>query len=111
MPANIGLTLTTLPTETSTVLVAGDGGLIGSYAAKAYHDLGWEVHGVSRRAIDDAPWTHHSVDLLDPEAATAGLAKLNNVTHLVFGAYVEKPTDPELICINDALLQNTLDAL
>lgn len=111
MPANIGLTLTDLPTDPGTVLVAGDGGLIGSYAAKAYHQLGWEVHGVSRRALPDVPWTHHSVDLLDPEAATLGLTTLKDVTHLVFGAYVEKPTDPELIDVNDALLRNTLDAL
>ncbi|QGU08313.1 NAD dependent epimerase/dehydratase family protein [Corynebacterium occultum] len=111
MPANIGLTLTDLPTGTGTVLVAGDGGLIGSYAAQAYHDLGWEVHGVSRRELEHSPWTHHSIDLLDPEAATAGLAELKNVTHLVFGAYIEKPTDAELIETNDALLRNTLDAL
>lgn len=111
MPENIGLTLTDLPAETGTVLIAGDGGLIGSYAARAYHDLGWEVHGVSRRELPDVPWTHHSVDLLDPAAATAGLAELQDVTHLVFGAYVEKPTDTELIEVNDALLQNTLDAL
>lgn len=111
MPENIGLTLTDLPTETGTVLVAGDGGLIGSYAARAYHELGWEVHGVSRRALDDVPWTHHSVDLLDPAAAEAGVAGLTDVTHLVFAAYIEKPTDTELIEVNDALLQNTLDAL
>lgn len=110
MPANIGLTLTELPTETGTVLVAGDGGLIGSYAAQAYHDLGWQVHGVSRRHID-TPWAHHSVDLLDPAAATAGLAELTDVTHLVFGAYIERSTDQELIEVNDALLQHTLDAL
>lgn len=40
MPTNIGPTLTDLPTTTGTVLVASDGGLIGSYAAKAYHALG-----------------------------------------------------------------------
>lgn len=113
MPANIGLTLTDLPATTGatgTVLIAGDGGLIGSYAARAYLDLGWEVHGVSRRALD-VPWTHHSVDLLDPAATTTGLAGMGHVSHLVFAAYVEKPTDPELIEVNDALLRNTLDAL
>lgn len=111
MPANIGLTLTELPTETGTVLVAGDGGLIGSYAAQAYHELGWEVHGVSRRPLENAPWTHHSVDLLNAKSTTAGLADLKNVTHLVFAAYIEKLTDAELIDENNALLRNTLDAL
>lgn len=100
-----------MPSEPGTVLVAGDGGLIGSYAARAYTDLGWTVHGVSRRDLPGVPWQHHRVDLLDPAAAAAGLAALSDVTHLVFAAYIEKPTDPELIEVNDALLRNTLDAL
>lgn len=111
MSSTPGLDLTTMPTETGTVLVAGDGGLIGSYAAHAYHDLGWQVHGISRRDLPEVPWTHHSVDLLDPAAAKEGLAELKDVTHLVFAAYIEKPTDEELIEVNNALLQNTLDAL
>lgn len=86
-------------------------GLIGSYAAREYRKLGWQVYGVSRRDLPDADWDHLSVDLLDPAAATAGLAGLSAVTHLVFAAYIEKSTDPELIEVNDALLRNTLDAL
>ncbi|MFC5672859.1 NAD-dependent epimerase/dehydratase family protein [Streptomyces incanus] len=110
-PTTPGLGLTDLPANGDTVLVAGDGGLIGSYAAREYTRLGWTVHGVSRRALDDAPWQHHSVDLLDAESATTGLAGLGDVTHLVFAAYIERPTDAELIEVNDALLRNTLDAL
>lgn len=106
-----GLDLTPMPSARGTVLVAGDGGLIGSYAAREYHRLGWTVHGVSRRDLPDAPWRHRRVDLLDADAARAGLADLADVTHLVFAAYIEQPTDPELIAVNDALLQNTLDAL
>lgn len=105
-----GLDLTELPAGGGTVLVAGDAGLIGSYAAREYSRLGWTVHGVSRREVHGVPWQHHSVDLLDP-AAAAGLAGLGDVTHLVFAAYIERPTDPELITVNDALLRNTLDAL
>lgn len=104
-----GLKLTTLPTRTGTVLVAGDGGLIGSYAAQAYHDLGWDVHGISRRPLPHAPWHHHSIDLLDADSTLP--TDLSSVTHLVFGAYIEKPTDAELIAVNDALLHNTLDKL
>ncbi|TFD46935.1 SDR family oxidoreductase [Cryobacterium frigoriphilum] len=111
MTTTPGLDLTDLPTGGGTVLVTGDGGLIGSYVARAYAELGWTVHGVSRRDLPEAIWQHHSVDLLDPEAAVAGLAALKDVTHLVFAAYIEKPTDPELIEVNDALLRNTLDAL
>lgn len=50
-----GLNLTALPSADSTdsaILVAGDGGLIGSYVAREYHRLGFEVHGVSRRPLD-----------------------------------------------------------
>lgn len=101
-----GLDLTSMPEPDGTVLVAGDAGLIGSYAARQYHDLGWEVHGISRRAMH-VPWTHHRADLLSGE----GLPDLSTITHLVFGAYIEKDTDAELIEVNDALLQNTLDAL
>lgn len=111
MTAVRGLDLTPLPEGGGTVLVAGDGGLIGSYAARAYTELGWSVHGVSRRDLPDVPWQHRSVDLLDAEATVAALADLGEVTHLVFAAYIEKPTDPELIEVNDALLQSTLDAL
>ncbi|MCS5478083.1 SDR family oxidoreductase [Corynebacterium sp. YIM 101645] len=109
-----GLGLTELPAPDGTVLVVGDGGLIGSYAARQYSQLGWPVHGISRRELADAEWTHHSADLLDTEALTELISStegLKDTTHLVFGAYIEKPTDPELIEINDALLISTLDAL
>ncbi len=109
-----GLGLTELPAADGTVLVVGDAGLIGSYAARQYARLGWPVHGISRRELPDADWTHHSADLLDTAALTALISSttgLRDTTHLVFGAYIDKPTDPELIEINDALLHSTLDAL
>lgn len=109
-----GLGLTELPDPDGTVLVVGDAGLIGSYAARQYARLGWPVHGISRRELPDAEWTHHRADLLDAAALTALISStegLRDTTHLVFGAYVEKPSDPELIEVNDALLRNTLDAL
>ena len=111
MTAVPGLDLTPLPERGGTVLVAGDGGLIGSYAAREYARLGWTVHGVSRRDLPDATWQHHSVDLLDAAAATEGLRGLGEISPLVFAAYIERPTDPELIEVNDTLLRNTLDAL
>ena len=113
MTSTVGLDLTTLPTEVGTVLVAGDGGLLGSYAATQYHNLGWTVHGVSRRDLPDAAWTHHRADLLKTAdiSAFAQTAGLSEVTHLVFGAYIERETDAELIAVNDALLDNTLEVL
>jgi nucleoside-diphosphate-sugar epimerase len=111
MTSTPGLDLTPLPADGGTVLVAGDGGLIGSHAARTYAELGWTVHGVSRRELPGASWHHHRVDLLDAEEARAGLAALGEVTHLVFGAYIERADEAEAIEVNDALLRNTLDAL
>lgn len=113
MTSAAGLNLTTLPSETGTVLVAGDGGLIGSYTARLYTQRGWEVHGVSRRDLPEADWTHHSADLLsDTHVSELATAKgLNKVTHLVFAAYIEQETDAELMEVNDTLLDNTLEIL
>lgn len=109
-----GLDLTAMPTNGGTVLVAGDGGLIGSYAAREYARLGWDVHGISRRDLPGVEWTHHSVDLLDARALADDVSQapgLGDVTHLVFGAYLERASEPEAIEVNDALLRNTLDSL
>lgn len=106
-----GLDLTELPSPDGTVLVAGDGGLIGSYAAREYTRLGWPVRGVSRRNIEGPTWEHLSVDLLDSDAARGQLAAAADTTHLVFAAYIEKEDEQEAIQVNLALLRNTLDAL
>lgn len=108
-----GLQLTPMPQGTGTVLVAGDAGLIGSYVARQYQHLGWEVHGFSRRNLPEATWHHERVDLLHPSTDTelSRLPVLSEVTHLVFGAYSEQGTEAELIEVNDRLLGATLDAL
>ncbi|MEU2349096.1 SDR family oxidoreductase [Modestobacter sp. NPDC049651] len=94
------------------VLVTGAGGVIGSHAAAAYaRRPGWRVRGVSRRTPRDAGWEHLAVDLSDAAAARDGLAGAGDVTHLVFGAYAERPTAAELSEVNVALLRNTLDGL
>jgi nucleoside-diphosphate-sugar epimerase len=94
-----------------TVLVAGAAGVIGTYAAAEYRRHGARVLGVSRRAVPDAPYEHLRVDLSDPDAARDGLAAAKDVTHLVFGAYVERPTLAEQVTANVALLRNTLEGL
>src|SRR4030095_16845065 len=96
---------------TDTVLVAGAGGVIGKHVADTYAARGVPVRGVSRRPVTDAAWEHLSVDLLDPESARRGLAGAADTTHLVFAAYIERPTVRELSQVNVALLENTLDAL
>jgi nucleoside-diphosphate-sugar epimerase len=94
-----------------TVLVAGAAGVIGRHAAAEYAARGARVLGVSRRIIPDAPFQPLPVDLSDATAARKGLAGAGDVTHLVFAAYVERPTPAEQVTANVALLRHTLDGL
>ena len=94
-----------------TVLVAGAGGVIGRHAAQEYVARGATVRGASRRPVAEATWEHLPVDLLDAAAAKAGLAAAGDSTHLVFGAYLERPSAAELSEANCTLLDNTLDGL
>jgi nucleoside-diphosphate-sugar epimerase len=96
---------------TDSILVAGAGGVIGKHVADAYDTRDVRVRGVSRRPVADASWEHLSVDLLDTESVTKGLEAADDTTHLVFAAYIERPTVAELSQVNGALLDNTLDAL
>jgi nucleoside-diphosphate-sugar epimerase len=98
-------------TDADTVLVAGAGGVIGRHAADEHAARGARVRGVSRRPVADAAWEHLEVDLLDAEAARKGLAATGDTTHLVFGAYIERPSAAELSEVNVALLEHTLDGL
>src|SRR5258705_5255958 len=54
---------------------------------------------------------HINVDLLDREGTTKAFSSLDNVTDLVFAAYVEKPTMAETVEPNARMLTNALDAL
>jgi nucleoside-diphosphate-sugar epimerase len=102
----------TPPGTAGSVLVTGAGGVIGAHAAAEYaRRPGWRVRGVSRRTPREAGWEHLAVDLGDAGAARDGLSGLGDVTHLVFGAYAERPTARELAEVNVALLRNTLDGL
>ena len=99
-------------TEQGSVLVTGAGGVIGAHAAAEYASQpGWRVRGLSRRAPRDAGWEHLAVDLRDADAARTGLADATDVTHLVFGAYAERPTARELSEVNVGMLRHTLDGL
>ncbi|WP_258062555.1 SDR family oxidoreductase [Arthrobacter sp. B0490] len=97
--------------EATTVLVAGAGGVIGRHVADEYTRRDVRVRGLSRRPVSGARWDHLPVDLLDREAAHAGLEAAADTTHLVFGAYIERDTTAEQIEVNSALLTNALDGL
>lgn len=98
-----------------TVLVTGAGGVIGQHVAAAYRADGAKVIGVSRTKPFGAPttgYTHYPLDLLDQAAANAILGPLAcEITHVVFGAYLEGQSLTNQVELNVALLRNTLDAL
>ena len=96
-----------------TILVAGAQGVIGRAAASHFAGQpGTDVIGLSRRAgLGVAGVQDVSVDLLDPADVRAKLAGLREVTHIVFGAYVEKPTAAEKSTVNLALIRNLLDVV
>ena len=101
-------------TARRTVLVAGAQGVIGRAAAThlaAQPDT--RVYGLSRRVADDdlAGVEQIAVDLLRPDDVAAKLGALGDVTHIVFGAYIEKSTAAEKSEVNVALLRHLLDVV
>ena len=70
------------------------------------------VHGISRRPVEGLEKVRPiSVDLLDPNDTRRKLAGLQEVTHVVFAAYVEKDTPTARSQVNVALLRNLMDAV
>lgn len=96
-----------------TVLVAGAHGVIGRHAAlhfAAQPDV--EVIGLSRRTGYELPGVRQvSVDLSQPDDVRAKLGDVHGVTHIVFGAYIEKPTAHEKSEVNVAILGNLLEVV
>ena len=102
------------------VLIAGASGLVGTAAVKAFLDAHWTVVASSRRAptlVDDTRCDWLPLDLDDPRACREAVAKLKNVTHLVYAAVHEMPglvagwSDPRQIASNDRMFKNLLDPL
>lgn len=95
------------------VLVAGAQGVSGSAAVQHWSTVpNTEVYGLSRRNASDEHGTHHiSVDLLNAPEVAEKLRAIPGVTHIVFGAYIEKPTAAEKSEVNVAILKNLLDVV
>lgn len=95
------------------VLVAGAQGVIGRAAATrlaAQPDT--QVLGLSRRTEPSIPNVETvSVDLLDTGLVRDRLGGIRDVTHIVFGAYIEKQTAAEKSTVNVAILRNLLDVV
>jgi nucleoside-diphosphate-sugar epimerase len=70
------------------------------------------VIGLSRRAERPIEGVQAlSVDLLDPAQVRERLRGVRDVTHIVFGAYIEKATAAEKSTVNVAILRNLLDVV
>lgn len=98
---------------TRAVLIAGSQGVIGRNAAVHFaRQPGTKVYGLSRRPASSLDGVQEiSVDLLKPEDVRVKVGPLTDVTHLVFAAYIEKPTAAEKSTVNSALLNGLLDVL
>jgi nucleoside-diphosphate-sugar epimerase len=92
------------------VLVAGAQGVIGQAAAVHFSSLpDTTVYGLSRRTIENLDDVIPvNVDLLSPADVERAVAPLKDVTHIIFGAYVEKDTPGERSAVNVSLLRNLL---
>ncbi len=90
------------------VLVAGAQGVIGQAAAEHFSAApGTVVYGLSRRTIEGLPHVRPvTVDLLSPADVERAIAPLSDVTHIIFGAYIEKDTPGERSEVNVAMLRN-----
>jgi nucleoside-diphosphate-sugar epimerase len=95
------------------VLVAGAQGVTGRAAAEHFSSLpAAKVYGLSRRKTEEVPGVVPiHVDLLSLEDVERAIAPLKEVTHIVFGAYMEKDTPGERSAVNVALLRNLLDVV
>jgi nucleoside-diphosphate-sugar epimerase len=95
------------------VLVAGVHGVSGRAAAEHWASLpDAQVYGLSRRSAPMPMGVEGiSADLLDREDLHRELGRISGITHIVFGAYVEKPTPTERSQTNVAILQNLLDVV
>jgi nucleoside-diphosphate-sugar epimerase len=104
----------------STVLVVGASGLVGSAAASAFLDAGWNVVAASRRRpelLEGRRYRHLPLDLQDQAACRAATADLADVTHVVYTAVHELPgliagwSDPVQIETNGRMLRNLMEPL
>jgi nucleoside-diphosphate-sugar epimerase len=94
------------------VLVVGPTGVVGgAIARRLTTNPEWRVTTASRRAPALDGGTHISIDLLDGTATVAAFAALAGVTHLVYAAYLERPSMAETVAPNVAMLTHALSGL
>ncbi len=96
-----------------TALVVGARGVIGGNLINHLErEGGWNIIGLSRRGgADTGAVRHVPVDLLDAEDARTKLADMNDVTHVFYAAYQDRPTWSQLVAPNVEMLTNVVDAI
>jgi nucleoside-diphosphate-sugar epimerase len=94
-------------------LVVGAQGVIGRNLVNHLEQVGgWEVVGLSRRGGDASGAIRHiSVDLLDEADVAAKLEGLNDVTHVFYAAFQDRPSWSELVVPNLAMLVNVVSVM
>lgn len=100
--------------------MAGASGLVGTAAALAFRDAGFEVIALSRRLpelLAGRGCRHLALDLRDAAACQEAATQLGHVTHVVYAAVHELPgliagwTDPVQIETNGRMLRNLMEPL
>jgi len=96
-----------------TILVTGAQGVSGRAVVEHYSRLPETmVYGLSRRESHSGGNVRNiSVDLLNADDIRAKLDPIPEITHLFFGAYIDKQDAAEKSAINVQLLQGLLDYL
>lgn len=104
------------PTKTDarkTALVIGANGVIGRNLIDYLATLPeWDIIGVSRRGGKNTGRIRYvAADLLDEADTREKLGALNEITHIFYAAYQDRPTWAELVQPNLAMLVHTVDAV
>lgn len=101
------------PVTERQILLVGAYGVLGTGVIDAVaENPKWGITTAARRPppayrAQAAP-PHISVDLMDRESTTNAFSSLDNVTDLVFAAYVEKPTMAETVEPNARRIRSTV---
>ncbi|MCZ8521926.1 MULTISPECIES: SDR family oxidoreductase [Paenibacillus] len=100
-------------TDRKVALVVGAQGVIGRNLIDYLASLPeWEIIGLSRRGGESTDRVRYiSVDLLDRSDCLAKLGGLNQVTHIFYAAYQDRPTWAELSPPNLAMLVHVVEAV
>jgi nucleoside-diphosphate-sugar epimerase len=99
--------------EKHTALVVGGNGIIGRNMVTYLESTGnWNVIVTSQSALGyETTADFVQLDLTKPDAIETQKEKLQGVTHVFFGAYIEKQTLAEQTLVNTQLIKNLVTGL